>query len=211
MMHIRAILLMATMLHGASVALAQDSLPPNPAARALPGGADVVHGTVTFDRSNPGSLRVIQSTDRAIVNWLSFDIAADNSVVVAQQGANAAALFRVTGNTDSQIAGTLTANGQLFLINPNGIAITKGARIDAGSFVASTLDIADADFLSGTFQFRRNGQARGVANAGTITAGSAVALLGSNVVNEGVVSARIGRRPDRLWRVEQPADFRGAI
>ena len=161
--------------------------------RDLPTGADVVFGSVGINQSSPTSLEIAQRSDRAIVNWQSFDIAAGSSVDVAQPGATSAALFRVTGNTDSRIAGSLTANGQLYLINPNGIAIGAGARINTQSFVASTLDIADADFLSGNLTFRRNGEARGIYNGGAITAGADIALLGSSVVNEGVVSARLGR------------------
>jgi filamentous hemagglutinin family protein len=162
--------------------------------RALPSGAEVVFGTVGFTRSAPTTLVVRQSTDRAIVNWQSFDIAAGNTVDVQQPGTESRALFRVTGNTDSRIAGALTATGKLFLINPNGIAIGAGATINTGSFVASTLDIADADFLSGNFTFRRTGAAKGIFNGGTISAnGGDVALLGSSVLNEGVVSARLGR------------------
>ncbi|WAC25135.1 two-partner secretion domain-containing protein [Blastomonas sp. SL216] len=162
--------------------------------RAMPVGADVVFGTVGFSQSSPTKLTVQQSSDKAIVNWQSFDIAAGATVDVQQPGAASRALFRVTGDTDSRIAGTLTATGKLFLINPNGIAIGAGAKIDTGSFVASTLDIADADFLSGNFTFRRTGAAKGIFNGGAISAnGGDVALLGSSVVNEGVVSARLGR------------------
>ena len=161
--------------------------------RNLPVGADVVFGSVGFNQSSATNLTVNQSSDRAIVNWQSFDIAAGNSVDVVQPGSDARALFRVTGDTDSRIAGALTANGKLFLINPNGIAIGAGARINTQSFVASTLDIADADFLSGNFTFRKNGKAAGIYNGGAISASGDVALLGSSVVNEGVVSARLGR------------------
>lgn len=162
--------------------------------RDLPVGADIVFGVVTIESGSPTSLTIRQSSDKAIVNWQSFDIAAGNTVDVMQPGADASALFRVTGGTDSRIAGTLTANGKLFLINPNGIAIGAGAQINTGSFIASTLDIADADFLSGNLAFRRSGAAQGVYNGGSITVnGGDIALLGSSVVNEGVVSARLGR------------------
>ncbi|MFN9498058.1 MAG: filamentous hemagglutinin N-terminal domain-containing protein, partial [Erythrobacteraceae bacterium] len=153
----------------------------------------VVHGDVAFDRSAPNRLLIVQSTDRAIVNFQSFDIAAGAGVRIDQPGPVSALLGRVTGQDASIIAGSLSANGQFLLVNPNGIAITNGATINTGAFVASTLDIADADFLSGNLTFRRTGRAATVVNQGTINASQGVALIGSGVVNEGVVEARLGR------------------
>ncbi|MFN9716920.1 MAG: filamentous hemagglutinin N-terminal domain-containing protein, partial [Sphingomonadales bacterium] len=153
----------------------------------------VVHGDVAFDRSAPNRLLIVQSTDRAIVNFQSFDIAAGAGVRIDQPGPVSALLGRVTGQDASIIAGSLSANGQFLLVNPNGIAITNGATINTGAFVASTLDIADADFLSGNLTFRRTGRAATVVNQGTINASQGMALIGSGVVNEGVVEARLGR------------------
>ncbi|MFN9632427.1 MAG: filamentous hemagglutinin N-terminal domain-containing protein, partial [Erythrobacteraceae bacterium] len=152
-----------------------------------------MHGDVAFDRSAPNHLLIVQSTDRAIVNFQSFDIAAGAGVRIDQPGPVSALLGRVTGQDASIIAGYLSANGQFLLVNPNGIAITNGATINTGAFVASTLDIADADFLSGNLTFRRTGRAATVVNQGTINASQGVALIGSGVVNEGVVEARLGR------------------
>jgi filamentous hemagglutinin family protein len=168
--------------------------PAAQSGRVLPGDATVVHGDVSFQQPSPDTLRVHQASDKAIVNWTSFDIGKGYTVDVLQPNATSAMLARVTGQTDTRLAGTLTANGRFVLINPNGIVIDGGARIDTGAFTASTLDIADADFLSGKMVFRRTGEARSVVNAGTITARDGeVALLGSAVVNEGLVSARLGR------------------
>ena len=200
---LRAVLLSASALAAigqSGLACAENALPTNTAgtapgtSRDLPVGGDVVFGSAGIDASASGRLTIRQSSDKAIINWQSFDIAEVNTVDVRQPGEQASALFRVTGDTDSRIAGALTANGRLFLINPNGIAIGAGANINTGSFVASTLDIADADFLSGNFNFRRTGAAKGIYNGGSITAnGGDVALLGSAIVNEGLVSARLGR------------------
>jgi filamentous hemagglutinin family protein len=163
------------------------------AGRALPTGGQVVFGGVSFDTSAPNTLAIVQSTDKAITSWATFDIGTGYNVAIRQPNANAAMLARVRGDTPSLIAGQLTANGQVVLVNPNGIAVGAGAKIDTGSFVASTLDIADADFLKGNLTFRRTGKAATVVNQGTINATKGVALLGSGVVNEGAVSARLGR------------------
>ena len=207
---LRAIMLSASMLQAISVSAvsaqevapvlsnnasgaATNSVIPFEVPHALPGAATVIHGEITFDHPDATTLRVSQQSSQAIVNWQTFDIAAGNTVEVRQPDTAASALFRVNGAADSRIAGALTANGKLFLINPNGIAFGAGARINAGTFVASTLDIADADFLSGRLTFRRSGATKGIYNAGSIAASGGVGLLGGSVLNEGIVSARLGR------------------
>jgi filamentous hemagglutinin family protein len=164
-----------------------------PSGRELPTGGQVIFGGVSFDTATPDTLAIVQSTDKAITSWATFDIGAGYNVAIRQPNANSAMLARVRGDTPSLIAGKLTANGQVVLINPNGIAVGAGGRIDTGSFVASTLDIADADFLKGNLTFRRTGKAATVVNQGTINAATGIALVGSGVVNEGAVSARLGR------------------
>ena len=164
-----------------------------PPGRELPVDPRVVAGDVGFSYNSPTRLVINQSSNRAIVNFKSFDIAADAGVTIQQNGPLAALLGRVTGQDGSIIAGSLTSNGQFLLVNPNGIAITNGAIIDTGAFAASTLDIADADFLSGNLTFRRAGRAATVVNQGTIRSTQGVALIGSGVVNEGVVEVRLGR------------------
>ena len=159
----------------------------------LPTGGEVVSGAATFSQSTPNRLDIAQSSNRAIINFSGFNIAAGNEVVVVQPTAQSMLLARVLGSEASTIAGSLTANGHLVLINPNGIAIRDGAVIDTGAFIASSLDIADADFLSGQLLFRRSGRAAAVSNAGTIRARAGIALVGPAVLNEGVVAARLGK------------------
>lgn len=159
----------------------------------LPQGGVVAAGQASIGAPQNGALRIEQQSDRAIINWSSFDIGAANSVHFDQTSAAAAALNRVTGDAPSTLAGSLTATGSVLLVNPNGIGIAPGAIIDTGSFAASTLDIADADFLAGTMTFR--GQGGSVVNRGTIRVrpGGEVALIGADVANHGVIQARLGR------------------
>ena len=123
------------------------------AASGGPSGAEIVHGQVNLTSPDPGALVIDQQSDAAIINWQSFSIGANEYVVFNQPSASAAVLNRVIGQLPSEILGDLTANGRVFLINPQGIVIGSGARIDTNSFVASTLDIADADFLAGRLRF----------------------------------------------------------
>jgi filamentous hemagglutinin family protein len=115
------------------------------------------------------------------------------SRAAGQPGSRAALLARVTGADGSILAGSLSANGQFALVNPNGIAITNTGIVNTAGFIASTLDIADADFLSGKLTFRRSGKAAAITNQGQIFGSQGVALIGSGIINEGLVSARLGK------------------
>ena len=166
-----------------------------PAQAILPTNGVVTSGAASIHQS-VANLSVTQNSPRAIVNWDSFSIGQGNGVSFAQPGASSAILNRVTGATTSTIAGQLQANGQVYLVNPNGIAITRtGAVRVGGGFVASTLGIADKDFNSGSLNFVGNGASAGVVNAGSIEAapGGFVSLIGGTVANSGVVSVPLGK------------------
>lgn len=160
----------------------------------LPAGGTVASGQVQIGAPNSGNLTINQSSAKAIINWQSFDVAAGHSVVFNQPDASSATLNRVTGNTASTIAGQISANGSVYLINPNGIQITASGVVNVGrGFVASSLDIADADFLAGKGAFGGTGGA--IANAGSITTktGGYVGLLGGSVSNTGLILAPAGQ------------------
>ena len=167
------------------------------AQQGLPGGGSVVSGSATIGAPAAGQLTVRQDSQRAIIDWNSFSIGAGQSVRFVQPGADAAVLNRVTGSTPSTIAGSLSGNGQVFLVNPNGIAITPTGAVQlGGGFVASTLDIRNDDFMAGRLGFSaRDGATGCVANAGTVQVapGGYVALLSDRVSNEGRISAPLGR------------------
>ncbi|MBB4120657.1 filamentous hemagglutinin family protein [Martelella radicis] len=168
---------------------------PALAADDLPSGAGVAAGQVGVTSSG-NSMTITQTSDRAIVNWGSFNIGAGNSVKFHQPGSGSAILNRVTGSTPSSIAGTLSANGEVFLVNPNGIAITPtGVVSTGGGFVASTLGIADSDFMSGSLNFSGSGASSTVSNSGVITVGHGgyAALLGGKVRNDGLIAVPFGK------------------
>src|SRR5204862_7225714 len=94
------------------------------------------------------------------------------------------------------IAGQVSGNGQVFLVNPNGIAITPTGTVQVGGgFVASTLDIADADFNAGNLKFSGQGASARVSNAGAISSapGGFVGLVGGNVSNDGTINVPLGK------------------
>ncbi|MBQ0929782.1 autotransporter-associated beta strand repeat-containing protein [Ideonella alba] len=164
-------------------------------AAPLPTGARVVAGQVQVGTAQAGTLTLQQTSDRAIVNWLQFDIGADQQVRIVQPGAGAALLNRVTGDTPSTLAGRLQADGQVFLVNPNGISVSPGGRLQATGLVLSTLDISDTDFLANRLVFRGLGDSATVTQAGQIQVapGGFAALLGGRVSNSGQIQVPMGR------------------
>lgn len=159
---------------------------------AQPVGGIVSAGSATIG-GTPGSMVINQTTPSASINWQSFGIKAGESVRFVQPGSSSVALNRVTGTNPSSILGSLSSNGKVFLVNPNGILFGQGASVNVGGLVASTLGISDAGFMAGKYEFSGAGTGS-VVNQGTINAASGgyVALLGANVSNQGVVAAQLG-------------------
>jgi filamentous hemagglutinin family protein len=159
-------------------------------AQTLPTGGSVSAGAATVS-SDPNTLTVTQTSPNVALNWGTFSIGRDNSVVFVQPNSNSVALNRVLGADPSVILGSLSANGKVFLINPNGVLFGQGANVNVGGLVGSTLGLSDADFMSGRYLFSGSGGA--VLNQGAINAdGGYVALLGASVSNEGVIQANLG-------------------
>ncbi|MPW09345.1 filamentous hemagglutinin N-terminal domain-containing protein [Paraburkholderia sp. CNPSo 3155] len=157
-----------------------------------PSGGQVVSGFGTIIQS--GTTTTIQQGSRTLqLNWRSFDVGADQTVNFVQPGRSALAVNRIFSSTASQIFGHLNANGQVWLINPNGVLFGPSARVNVGGIVASTLDVDPATLDGNSRRFAGNGKGS-VVNQGAIVAadGGYVALLGNRVSNQGLVSARLG-------------------
>ena len=163
-------------------------------AGSLPQGGVVAEGSAGINY-NGDTLNIDQSSDKAVIDWNSFSVGKDNTVNFNQPSRGSATLNRVTGDFTSEIAGNINAVGSVFLVNPNGIMITKDGVIDTGNFVASTLDIDNNDFLNGKYTFTKDGKNGVVDNRGNIQVddGGFVALLGGAVKNSGVVRAHVGK------------------
>lgn len=161
------------------------------AGYCLPQGEQVVEGSAIFDRSTPDTLNVNQSTDKLIANYDGFSIGQPETVRFIQPSSSSIALNRVVGVDPSIIMGTLTANGRIFLINPNGVTFGPGSKVDTMGLVASTLNLSNDDFMAGRYSFFGSGGS--VVNQGYISApGGYVALMGSAVENSGVIEAELG-------------------
>lgn len=159
---------------------------------ASPTGGTVTTGSATISQSG-SSTTINQSSNKASINWQSFSIAPSETVNFVQPSAQSVTLNRVVGATQSLIEGAMNANGQVFLINPNGVVFAQGSQVNVGGLVASTLNITDANFQAGNYVFEGNSQ-NSILNMGTITAanGGYVALMGKTVQNQGTIVATMG-------------------
>jgi filamentous hemagglutinin family protein len=159
----------------------------------LPSGGTIVAGTGSISTSG-SSMTVIQATDRMVTDWVSFNIGRDASVNFLQPGASSIALNRITDQNPSRIMGSLSANGNVFLLNPSGILFGATAQVNVGALVASSLNLSNEDFFAGRYAFENSGGAGTVVNQGNIRTpdGGYVAFLGPIVKNEGTITADKG-------------------
>jgi filamentous hemagglutinin family protein len=116
-------------------------------AAANPTGANVVRGSASTTTS--GNLVEITNSPNSIINWQSFSIGQGETTRFIQQTPSSAVLNRVTGSSPSQITGSLSSNGKVFLLNANGVLFAPGAQVATAGFTASTGQIADNSFTSG--------------------------------------------------------------
>lgn len=162
---------------------------------ANPSQSNVVAGNAAIN--NQGSLTTInQSTDKAIINWQTFNIAQGETTQFIQPSAASVTLNRVMSNDPSSILGTLKANGQIMLINQNGILFGANSQVDVASLIATTANISDNNFLSNNYHFVQNPNNNvGIVNNGLIKVADAglVALVAPGVQNSGVIQANLGK------------------
>lgn len=139
---------------------------------SLPDGENLVSGSATFDRPDSATFNVNQGSNAIIVNYNGFGIAGNETVNFYQPSSSSVALNRVTGGSISEIFGTMNANGNVFLINPNGVIFGRGSKVNVGGLVASSLDMDNGDFLAGRYRFTKGtGPGSFVINQGVIAAG----------------------------------------
>jgi filamentous hemagglutinin family protein len=171
-----------------------------PMVFAGPSGGQLIAGAGSI--SQVGAITTInQFSNNLSLNWQSFNVAQQESVNFQQPSAASIAINRILDTNGSQILGHLNANGQVWLINPNGILFGQNAQVNVGGLVASTLNLYNTDLSSGSYTFGTplpqagGGQGRGaVINQGTINVvnGGYIALLGNQVSNQGTLTAPYG-------------------
>lgn len=173
------------------VAIVQGVASAAHAADALPAGGHFTAGTGSITQ-NSSAVSISQSSNTGIIDWNAFSIGLGHSVAI--DNGSGATLNRVTGADLSRIDGLLNATGSAYLINPNGIVIGPGGKVvTGGSFVGSTRDITDQDFLDGGANSFAGSSSGDVINQGTIHAqGGDAVLIGRNVTNSGTIDAPEG-------------------
>lgn len=165
----------------------------------FPQKENVVFGNVNIDKT-ADKMTINQTSPTTQIDWHSFDIGKNKEVEFKQPSTSAVAYNRVTGGNASQIQGKLTANGKVYLANPNGVIITQGAEINVAGLFATTKDLEKISENGNGNQFTRkakNGQLLKdgqvvkegqVINKGKITAKDFVVLNGDEVINEGDIN-----------------------
>lgn len=164
-------------------------------AHANPQDGVVRQGVVDIEYNGP-KLDIYQHTNRAVVDWRSFNIAPNEHTQFHQPSSSSTILNRVTDGNPSQILGRLSANGNVILINPNGVFFGKDSVVDVNGLLATSADILNTDFMNGDLRFMQAGNPNAkVINDGTITAREAglVGLVAPHVENNGHIVAKLGR------------------
>ncbi|MFZ9497893.1 MAG: filamentous hemagglutinin N-terminal domain-containing protein, partial [Polynucleobacter sp.] len=177
------------LMHETSLAQVQGLLEPTVRA-----------GQAYVSQTSPNRLVIEQQSQRAVIDWKNFSIAQGQSLQFIQPSARSIALNRVTGQQASIIEGQLSANGQVWVLNPQGVIIGKQGRVDTQGFLATTLGLSNEDFLQGSYRFSMAHHSQGSATAtgviqnnGTINTPGAYAVLASDeVINNGLIQARLG-------------------
>lgn len=165
----------------------------NPAFDQLPTGGQVVAGQASISH-NGTDMNISQTSNRAAINWQSFDIGSNATVNFQQPSSSSVALNRVLDGNPSQIFGHLNANGQVFVTNNAGVYFSPTSSVNVGGLVATTNNISDTDFINNVNNFTRDGATGSVINDGSINAniGGYIALLAPEVRNNGVIIAQMG-------------------
>ncbi len=153
----------------------------------------VISGQASITMTAQSAL-IQQTSPKAIITWGAFSIPQNYSVVFQQPSASAIALNRVLGGSPSYLLGSLSANGQVWLINPAGIVTGAGAQLSAAGLLLSTIGISNSNFLGGNYVFDQPGaDGAAVLNHGNIVASGGYAILaGEQVANDGVIRAALG-------------------
>jgi filamentous hemagglutinin family protein len=164
---------------------------------ATPQGAHVVGGAATISNPAAGQLNITQTTDRAVIDWNSFNVGKKATVQFLQPSSSSLVVNRVGGHDPAQILGTVKANGNLVILDKNGLFFGPNSVVNANSLIAATgdVDTKHAMHIKTTLRIFDVQSKSTIENDGTISVKDAglVALVAPTVINEGTIKARYGR------------------
>ena len=162
----------------------------------LPKGNTTITGDISIS-SDTQTMTIHQQSNQTIIEWNSFNIGENNTVTFNQPSSSSSALNRVVSGNPTTLAGSLNANGKVYVVNENGVYFTPTSTINAHSFAASTLALSNDNFLNNIFSFTSSNQSslQSIINKGSITTldGGFTALLGGAIDNEGTINANLGK------------------
>src|SRR4051812_42990432 len=199
----RGPLLLGTALQAASALMFASRADAQLLPFVRPQGGVVSAGQASISQT-AAQTTVSQASQRAVVDWQSFNVGSQHTVAFQQPSSTAMTLNRVAGPDPSQIAGRITANGQVAIVNQSGVVFQRGSVVDVQTLVVSAANISNQNFMAGRGPTGRPGQltfdepgrpdAR-ISNAGTITVkqGGLAALVAPEVVNSGTINAHMGK------------------
>lgn len=157
---------------------------------ANPHSPTVIAGNVEIQSSDV--LQIIAS-DRSIIEWKDFSIEPGETTRFIQPSTDASVLNRVLEAYPSRLLGNLEANGQVLLVNPNGILVGQDAHIEMGSFIASTLDVTNAAFLAKEELSFEGASQNSIVHEGKISSNNGdVLFVGANIENRGTIQVKEG-------------------
>jgi filamentous hemagglutinin family protein len=175
----------------AGALLLAGALMPLP-SHAGPQDGHVTSGSASISQAG-ATTTITQSSQNVSLTWSSFNTLPHEKVNFVQPSASAIAVNRILDINGTQFLGSLNANGQVYLINPNGVLFGAGAQVNVGGLVASTLNLNDAELSANQRSFSGGGTGQ-VVNQGMIntSAGGYVALIGNTASNQGTINTPQG-------------------
>lgn len=224
----QAITAVRRMQQGAASALVvPDGLVPGGLQRAT--GLNARWDGANAPNQNGNTVTIKQTESQAILHWETFNVGRNTTLRFDQSAGNSDAgkwiafnkVFDPTG-VPSKILGSIKAEGQVYILNRNGIIFGAGSQVNARTLVASSLPINDnlvergllnqesgnVEFLfsalpsDGFDGFSPNGPVgdvvveRGASLSSPVSAegyGGRVMLAGANVRNDGLISTPAGQ------------------
>jgi len=156
---------------------------------ALPGiTATNLQTTAGVNVAANGNSLTFTTPDKAVLTWQAYGSGTDtiglnDALSYVLPSKNASVLNIVSGGASTTIDGSITSNGNVFVLNPNGLLVGNGARIETNKLVLSTSD--NPAFAS--FLFQQEGRLPSQTGLATVPAGTtainngAIVSVGENI------------------------------